>query len=262
MSYFRPLHNVNQHSGHIIKLLQQAGLHIMDVYQGDNAELGIEMKSDQSPLTIADKRSHDFLIDHLSALDKSIPIMSEESAAQPYEERRLWNRYWCLDPLDGTKEFIKRNDQFTINLALMENNHPVMGFIHLPVSGETYWASRGLGAFRHAHGKSLPIQANRNSLQWTAVSSGSHASADELEFLSRFPIVQHLRAGSALKFCWIASGKADVYYRSGPTMEWDTAAGHVLVEEAGALFEYVQHEKSLHYNKPNLLNPAFFVRIQ
>jgi 3'(2'), 5'-bisphosphate nucleotidase len=244
---------------HLIKLLQTAGRLIMDVYQSNEAA-EVEWKSDNSPLTAADKRSNDFLTEQLIQLDSSIPVMSEESAQSEFSQRKEWRRYWCLDPLDGTKEFIKRNGQFTINLALLEDAEPIIGLIHVPASGDTFWAVRGEGAFKHDGSVSSPIRANHKKDGWIAVSSSTHGSPEEEEALRHFPIEQFIKAGSALKFCYIASGLADVYFRHGPTMEWDTAAGHVLVQEAGAIFRYMSSE-SHHYNKPSLYNPSFLVHI-
>lgn len=243
----------------LIKHLQTAGALIMDIYQRADG-LAVEWKADDSPLTAADKLSNDFLTEQLNQLDPTIPVMSEESAQVHFEERKQWERYWCLDPLDGTKEFIKRNDQFTINLALIEDSIPVMGFIHVPASGHTFWAVRGEGAFQHDGLESSRISANQKKNGWISVLSSSHGSAEEEDALRQFPITQSIRAGSALKFCYIASGLADVYFRHGPTMEWDTAAGHVLVQEAGARFTYLSSDTT-HYNKPSLYNPPFLVHI-
>jgi 3'(2'), 5'-bisphosphate nucleotidase len=246
---------------HIIKLLRAAGRQIMEVYAMGAQNLEVEWKKDSSPLTLADRLSHEYLMEQLAVLDDSIPIMSEESVQLPYSERRQWRRYWCLDPLDGTKEFIKRNDQFTINLALVENALPSIGFIHIPVSGHTYWAMRRQGAFLDDGGSTKPISANRKSSDWIAIGSSSHGDPNEVEILRQFPITDFVTVGSALKFCRIASGDADVYYRKGPTMEWDTAAGHILVEEAGAAFKYLD-ESVPSYNKESLTNSSFLVHIK
>jgi len=232
----------------------------MDVYEAGEAASELEWKSDNSPLTVADKRSHHFLVEQLAMIDSQIPVMSEESEQLDYDIRKEWKRYWCLDPLDGTKEFIKRNGQFTINLALIENSKPVLGFIHVPLTGHTYWAQKNLGAFLQDGSSHVAIRANSKSSGWVAVGSSSHGSEAESEWIKKFPVERNIKVGSALKFCYIASGLADVYYRSGPTMEWDTSAGHLLVEEAGATFSYLC-EHDVHYNKPNLLNPPFWVRI-
>ena len=244
----------------IIQMLRMAGRQIMEVYDQGEHGLGLEWKQDSSPLTLADRRSHEYLIEQLAILDAAIPIMSEESVQLPYNQRRDWVRYWCLDPLDGTKEFIKRNDQFTINLALIENGTPSIGLIHLPATGQTYWAVRGQGAFEDDGLSSAPIRANKKSIDWVAIGSNSHGNPKEVDILRQYPISDFVRAGSALKFCHIACGSADVYYREGPTMEWDTAAGHILVEEAGAIFKYL-NESERNYNKESLVNPPFLVHI-
>jgi len=245
---------------HIIELLQRAGSIIMDIYALGESGAQVEWKSDNSPLTLADRQSHEFLVQQLARIDSQIPIMSEESLQTDFELRRNWPRYWCLDPLDGTKEFIKRNGQFTINLALVENSIPMLGFIHVPLTGYTYWASKGQGAFVHNGEVNQNIRASQKKDGWIAVSSSSHDTDSGDDLLAKFPVTRYIKAGSALKFCYIASGVADVYHRQGPTMEWDTAAGHILVEEAGATFEYLS-ENRVHYNKVDLRNPSFLVRI-
>jgi 3'(2'), 5'-bisphosphate nucleotidase len=244
----------------IIELLRIAGGLIMDVYRTGEPDMQIQWKADLSPLTLADRRSHDYVCEQLNRLDASIPVMSEESTEIPFSLRSTWRRYWCLDPLDGTKEFINRNDQFTINLALMEDNRPTLGFIHVPVSGHTYWALLGEGAFCYDGYSSASISSNKKDSDWIALASSSHGSDDEKEVLREFPVTRIDKVGSALKFCHIASGRADVYFRSGPTMEWDTAAGHILVEEAGAQFRYLT-DSAMNYNKESLLNPSFLVHI-
>jgi len=250
-----------QHVEQIIRMLEQAGELIISVYVQGSEGAQVEWKEDNSPLTLADRLSHDHLVKHLSDLDSSIPIMSEESTQLAYSERCDWAYYWCLDPLDGTKEFIKRNDQFTINLALMHNGFPVLSFIHLPVGGQTYWAASGRGAYCKRATESYPIYSNRKSDSWVAVGSGSHGSELEQALLQQFPVTDSIKVGSALKFCYVAEGRADIYYRQGPTMEWDTAAGHLLVQEAGALFEFLNTDGRI-YNKESLVNSSFLVRIQ
>ncbi len=245
---------------HIIQLLEKAGRLIMAIYEKSETDFSIQWKEDASPLTIADRQSHDFLFEELSKLPISLPVMSEEEQPTDYAVRKKWTKYWCLDPLDGTKEFIKRNDQFTINLALIENSTPTLGFIHIPASGETYFASLGGGAHKHNGFNTISIRANKKRADWIAVGSSSHGLRAEAAVLQDFPIREFVKAGSALKFCMIASGDADIYYRHGPTMEWDTAAGHLLVDEAGASFRYFS-DSSDHYNKENLVNPPFLVKI-
>ncbi len=233
----------------------------MEVYALEQHCLEMEWKADLSPVTLADRYSNEYIINQLAMLDSSIPIISEESVQLPFAIRKEWTRYWCLDPLDGTKEFIKRSDQFTINLALMEHSLPSIGFIHLPVLGHTYWAMKGHGAFLDDGVSTNRIWANNKLQDWISIGSNSHVNPHESEVLRQFPITEFMRVGSALKFCRIASGEADIYYRKGPTMEWDTAAGHVLVEEAGAVFKYLSETKT-HYNKESLLNPSFLAHIQ
>ncbi len=245
---------------HIIQLLEKSGRLIMAVYEKSETDFSIQWKEDASPLTIADRQSHDFLVEELSKLPISLPVMSEEDQPTDYAVRKKWTKYWCLDPLDGTKEFIKRNDQFTINLALIENSTPTLGFIHIPASGETYFASLGEGAHKHDGFNTISIRANKKRADWIAVGSSSHGLKAEAAVLQDFPIREFVKAGSALKFCMIASGDADIYYRHGPTMEWDTAAGHLLVDEAGATFRYFSDSLD-HYNKENLVNPPFLVKI-
>jgi 3'(2'), 5'-bisphosphate nucleotidase len=252
---------MEQHADHIISLLAEAGRRIMEVYEGGAEAANVQWKEDNSPLTLADKRSHDFLNEALLALNQEIPVMSEESAQVPFEVRSAWRRYWCLDPLDGTKEFIKRNGQFTINLALMEAAEPILGFIHVPATGQTFWALKGQGAYWHDGRETKRLQANRKSSDWIAIGSGSHGSSEEHDVLKKYPVSETRKAGSALKFCMIAQGSADVYYRHGPTMEWDTAAGHILVEEAGAIFQFAGESRQ-NYNKESLVNPSFLVHIQ
>lgn len=244
----------------IIGILRGAASQILEVYHTHDFLASLEWKADESPVTIADRRSHDYIAHALEQLFPTIPLMSEEGNIPPYEERKQWRRYWCLDPLDGTKEFMKRNGQFTINLALIEHGKPVLGFIHVPVTAQTYWAAQSSGAFLVEDNKTRVMEANRKTSGWIALASNSHGSLAERDFLSQFPIEQTIRLGSALKFCMIASGEADVYYRQGRTMEWDTAAGQIIVEEAGAHFEYLCNE-SEHYNKYEPFNPPFLVRI-
>lgn len=252
---------MTQHVDHILSLLAEAGRRIMEVYDAGAEAANVQWKEDNSPLTLADKRSHDYLQDALLKLNQAIPVMSEESVQVSYEERSAWQRYWCLDPLDGTKEFIKRNGQFTINLALMEAAQPILGFIHVPASGQTFWALKGQGAYWHDGQERKRIHANRKSSDWVAIGSGSHGSQEELAVLENYPVRETQKVGSALKFCLIAQGSADVYYRHGPTMEWDTAAGQILVEEAGAVFQFIDESKR-GYNKESLVNSSFLVHIR
>jgi len=240
-----------------LDLLQRAGDAIMEVY-GTN--FTAEQKADKSPLTLADKRSHEIISSHLQST-YPFPILSEEGKQIPYEERRSWKNFWLVDPLDGTKEFINRNGEFTINIAFLHDNIPVIGIIYVPVRKILYYALKGAGAYRTENGVtvSLPIQTDRKTL--TVVGSRSHPSPEFEEYIrtvrSQYGEVAFRTTGSAHKFCLLAKGAVDIYPRFGPTMEWDIAAGQVLVEETGGKMVGVDGITPLSYNKQNLLNPYF-----
>ncbi len=256
-----------------IDLSRKAGLDILDVYYHSDFE--IEIKSDKSPLTIADKRSHIRIVEGLE--NTEIPVLSEESAGITYEERKHWDRFWLVDPLDGTKEFIKKNDEFTVNIALIENGKPVLGVIYLPVFDEMYFGLKGTGSFRIPAFKELGADLEWEFLIDSAdklpsaskgsnvrvVASRSHLSAETQEFIdnlkSKYGEVSTVAAGSSLKLCLIAEGRAEIYPRLGPTMEWDIAAGHSIISAAGGSI-YKRDGSELEYNKENLLNPWFIAR--
>lgn len=242
----------------ILEIALEAGASILQVYNDESQDFKISSKSDNSPLTLADMHSHAIITDRLTALYPHIPVLSEEGATIDYEIRKHWTRYWCVDPLDGTKEFINRNGEFTVNIALIENNEPVMGVIYSPVLNVLYYGSLHEGSFKMTPGQPAEaIRVNDKKSNWTAVGSRSHASPEDMEILQKFPISQMISIGSSLKFCLIADGTADMYYRSGPTMEWDTAAGHAIAVSAGAVLLNASKGK-FYYNKPSLLNPGFF----
>lgn len=237
----------------INQLALRAGKAIMEVY-GDPQEP--EFKSDGSPLTVADKLSHDIIMQGLKSKYPDIPIISEEGEQVPYEERKDWKYFWLVDPLDGTKEFIKRNGEFTVNIALVESGRPVLGVIFAPALDVLYYADQN-GVSRQL-GNGTPTDMHVDSAareNLTAVGSRSHASEEEERFLSQFPIANKLSAGSSLKFCMIAEGKAHVYYRHGPTMEWDTAAGQAILVRAGGAVHC--GNAPLKYNKESLKNDGF-----
>lgn len=253
------------------KAALRAGESIMKVYAG---AFDVEYKEDQSPLTIADKQSHAII--HEELLKLGFPILSEEGASILYHERRIWNEYWLVDPLDGTKEFVKRNGDFTVNIAFMQSNHPVAGIIYAPVKDILYFAFPGIGAFRCSGNKELLEHLTFDSLinhseklpsdhtsEFVIVASKSHQNADTEAFIQEVTEakgnVQYLQVGSSLKFCAMAEGSADLYPRLGPTMEWDTAAGHAIAELAGCQVRKWGSESSLEYNKEDLLNPWFLV---
>jgi len=236
----------------IIKIAAQAGARILDVYHNETLfRDNIEKKEDNSPLTLADKRAHEYILEALTNLTPDIPVISEEAETESYEIRKEWNRFWLVDPLDGTKEFIKRNGEFTVNIALIEDGHPVLGVIQVPCSGTIYYADDS-GAFK-LENTLIPqsIQVNHKILDLISIASRSHRGESEVDFLAKFDITSSITAGSSLKFCYVAEGRADIYYREGHTMEWDTAAGQVIVEKAGGCVAPLQ------YNKPVLRNDTF-----
>jgi len=245
----------------IVNIAVLAGEAILEVY---NASVPAEviLKADNSPLTLADQRSHAVIMEGLTKLYPDIPVLSEEGSQIDYEIRKNWTRYWCVDPLDGTKEFIKRNGEFTVNIALMENNKPVLGVIYAPVLNDIYYGSITDGSWMQHPGQE-PVQIKTDALatEWTAIGSRSHADEEEEKVLKQYPVTNKLSIGSSLKFCLIASGKAHIYYRKGPTMEWDTAAGHAIALGSGAIMFNADRTEFI-YNKPNLLNPGFFCMIE
>jgi 3'(2'), 5'-bisphosphate nucleotidase len=244
-----------------IAAAREAGRAILGVYSSDFA---VERKADGSPLTLADKRSHDIIVKRLAAIpDADIPVLSEEGEDIPYEARKPWEYFWLIDPLDGTREFIKRNGEFTVNIALIREHRPVLGVIYAPAVETLYFAHEGAGAYKETPGlkNRLPLPKTRD--RFTIVGSRSHA-ANELtafvgEMKKKYNEVDFIAVGSSLKFCIVAEGRADVYPRFGPTMEWDTAAGQAIAEEAGSIVTAAETGELLVYNKPSLLNPWFSV---
>lgn len=243
----------------IVALARNAGQEILAVYDG--TETWREDKSDGSPLTAADLASHHAIVAGLQRLTPELPVLSEESAAAEYETRRLWRRYWLVDPLDGTKEFIKRNGEFTVNIALIEDGVPVMGVVHAPVLDVTYYAERGRGAFvQRGDAPATPIRAVLHAKGEPAkvVASRSHSDERTTALLARLGEHECVSMGSSLKLCLVAEGGAHLYPRLGPTMEWDTAAAHAVVIEAGGVVLDSAGDP-LQYNKSDLHNPEFFV---
>jgi len=236
-------------------LAKQAADAIMLVYEG---AFDVAHKDDRSPLTAADLAAHRILVDGLKALTPGIPVLSEESADLDVSRRRAWSRYWCVDPLDGTREFVKRNGEFCICVALIEDGAPVLGVVHAPVSGRCHYAAQGLGAFVvEADGATRAIRVVAPSAVWRVAGSRSHGDARTASVLARLGANEHRPMGSALKFGLIAEGEADLYLRFGPTSEWDTAAGQCIVEEAGGAVLDL-HGQALRYNqRDSILNPDF-----
>ena len=248
----------------------EGGHAIMDVYASDFA---VEHKDDKSPLTLADKNCNEVIEDHLKGTD--IPFLSEEGAKITYEDRKDWEYSWLVDPLDGTKEFVKRNGEFTVNIALIHNGNPIMGVIYVPVKEELYFAMEGLGSYKVRRNQiidnletlisssdKLPIDYQRNN--YVIVGSRSHMSAETEVFFQDMKKehgnVEIMAVGSSLKLCMVAEGKADAYPRYAPTMEWDTGAGHAIAKYAGFSVQQYNTSDDVVYNKEDLLNPWFLVK--
>lgn len=235
-----------------------AGAEILRIYE--SGDFSIEAKSDDSPLTLADKAAHLKIVSFLEGT--GIPILSEEGRDISYEERSKWEYFWMVDPLDGTKEFIKKNGEFTVNIALIHNGVSIMGVVYPPVLGEIYWAINGNGAFMEEGGEIKDLKTTKRQLSESGikvVASRSHMSPETEAYVSKLTKPSIVSKGSSLKFLLIASGAADVYPRLGPTMEWDTAAAHAIVQEAGGSVVLEDGKTDLTYNKENLLNPYFIV---
>lgn len=234
----------------------------------------IEKKADNSPLTIADRKAHETIAGYLK--NTPYPLLSEEGKHLSYAERSTWDTLWIVDPLDGTKEFIKRNGEFTVNIALVHNSVPVMGVIYLPVKKELYFAEETLGAYKlsgfttrgeasleelMAEAVRLPVKDKHSG--FVIVASRSHLSPETESYIEKMKCchsdVELVSSGSSIKICLVAEGKADVYPRFAPTMEWDTAAGHAIARAAGMEVYQAEKEEPLQYNKEDLLNPWFIV---
>jgi 3'(2'), 5'-bisphosphate nucleotidase len=256
---------------------RRAGEAILEVYDSDFA---VEHKDDKSPLTLADKRSHEIiekvLEQTVTVNNSTVPILSEEGKETPYDEREKWEYFWLVDPLDGTKEFVKRNGEFTVNIALIHKHKPVLGIIYIPVKDVFYFAAINVGTYKLENSgiltddlsieelidksQRLPLVSN-NKTTLTVIGSRSHTSEEFTEFVRRLnekhENVEFISSGSSLKLCLVAEGKADVYPRFGPTMEWDTAAGQAIVEQTKGTVMEAGTNEPLTYNKNNLLNPFF-----
>jgi 3'(2'), 5'-bisphosphate nucleotidase len=242
----------------LVEISRRAGLKILEWYEGD---MGITQKSDDSPLTKADLASHELIKAELSQRWPAIPVLSEESADIPWETRQNWREYWLVDPLDGTKEFINRNGEFTVNIALIRDHQPVMGIVHVPVTDTSYFGARDHGAWRQqGSGAATVIQVRQPAAQPPViVGSRSHANPALIGHLNRLGEYALTSMGSSLKFCLVAEGMADFYPRLGPTNEWDTAAAQAVVEAAGGQVVKVDGS-ALGYNTKDIyLNPHFFV---
>jgi len=236
----------------------------MEVYSGD---FDVERKDDRSPVTEAAKKANAIILEGLKKLYPNIPYISEETRQVPYTERKNWKQLWIIDPLDGTKEFIKRNGEFTVNIALVENGVPVAGVVYAPAIGITYAGMKGTGSFKLANNIRTVIrrQVHYSALdKLTIVGSRSHMSEATQQFIDKLKEqgkdIEFISSGSSLKICLVAEGKADVYPRFAPTMEWDTAAAHAVALYAGCNILDPATGTPLLYNKENLLNPFFVVQ--
>ena len=242
----------------VVEIATEAGSAIMEIYQKD---FKIEYKDDKSPLTEADTKANEIICNTLIKLYPNIPIMSEENKQVEYELRKDWEYYWCIDPIDGTKEFIKKNDEFTVNIALIHKDSPVLGVVYAPAIDEMYKAKKGEGAFKN--GQKLPLKINDNPKEkLSVVASKSHLSKETQEFIDNLNTknIEQVSKGSSLKLCMVAEGIADIYPRLAPTMEWDTAAADAVVRESAKMTCQFENNQPVVYNKENLLNPWFVVK--
>jgi len=243
----------------IAELAESAGESIMKVY---NTDFEVKNKSDQSPLTQADMASHHTILAGLQYITPEIPVLSEESANIPYEQRSEWTCYWLVDPLDGTREFVKRNGEFTVNIALIKDHKAILGVVYVPVTGVVYKAAIGMGAFKRLKNEAFEKITVRpcSDIHITVVGSRSHASPVLQQFIAGLDAEVELTGmGSSLKICLVAEGKADIYPRFGLTSEWDTAAAQCVLEQARGQLTDMQLKPLLYNTKDSLLNPHFFV---
>jgi 3'(2'), 5'-bisphosphate nucleotidase len=241
----------------VVAIAKEAGGAIMQIYSQD---FEVEYKQDNSPLTIADKKANDIIENNLNQLLVNLPILSEEGKEIPYEDRKHWEYFWLIDPLDGTKEFVKKNGEFTVNIALIHKNTPVLGVVYAPALDICYWAKQGEGAFKD--GQRLPLKTESQRETYKIVASRSHMSDETQAFIDDIDTDKEkelILIGSSLKICLVAEGEADIYPRLGPTMEWDTGAAHAIVNETGKnVQKYNNVEYMSHlYNKEKLLNQWF-----
>lgn len=255
-----------------------AGKEILDVYE---TNFNVEYKDDKSPLTLADKRASEKIIEELNQFN--IPVLSEEGVHDIFEKRKTWNKLWIVDPLDGTKEFVKRNGEFTVNIALVEDHTPTLGVIYSPVFKDLYFAAKGIGSFKIDRSvfsslidsiqtstltdllsiaQKLPLVSDRKN--YVVVASRSHMSTETHQHIEQLKLnhsnVEIVSTGSSIKMCWVAEGVADEYPRFGPTMEWDTAAGQAILQEANANLIDFETKQPMKYNRENLLNNWFIAK--
>lgn len=258
-----------------IKAALLAGEEILKIYNDKASDFGVEIKADNSPLTIADKMSNEVICKELTVT--CLPILSEEIKNNPYNERKEWDSLWIVDPLDGTKEFIKRNGEFTVNIALVKNGIPILGVIYIPVKRTLYFGAKTEGSYKienfsieNYNGigplikESMKMPCNNEERAYKVVASRSHLSPETEEFINKeqksFPDLEMVSVGSSIKICLVCEGSADVYPRFAPTMEWDTAAGDAIARSMGLCCTLTDESTPLTYNKENLLNPWFIIK--
>ncbi|WP_429100737.1 3'(2'),5'-bisphosphate nucleotidase CysQ [Aeromonas rivipollensis] len=239
-------------------IARAAGDAILAIYRQPFA---VEYKQDESPLTAADQGAHEVIVQALARLTPDIPVLSEESDAETMQARLGWSRYWLVDPLDGTKEFVSRNGEFTVNIALIDHGSPVWGLVYAPVLDKLWYGGKEVGAWRVADGthKAIQTRPHGDGEAWRVVGSRNHLSQETLDYLAPFGEIELVSMGSSLKFCIIAEGGAELYPRLAPTCEWDTAAAQAVLEGAGGSVTQLDGT-ALAYNKPNILNPWFVAR--
>jgi len=246
----------------ICNITVRAGNEILQYY---NKDVEILYKDDSSPLTKADLASNKIILNALNYLDINIPILSEESFVD-WNTRKNWNQYWLVDPLDGTKEFIKKNGEFTVNIALIKNNNPILGVIFAPAKSMLYFAKKNNGSYKintmdelNNLNQAKKISVSKQSNPIRIIGSRSHSNSTFSNWVNKeFPNSQIIQSGSSLKFCLIAEGKADIYPRFGPTSEWDTAAGHIILDESGGKISTFKNSKLNYNTKEDILNPEFY----
>ncbi len=242
----------------LMDISYEAGAAILDIYH-NASDIEISSKDDNSPLTKADRKANAIICAHLEKIS-DYPIISEENKEVAFDQRKSYPYYWLVDPLDGTKEFIKRNGEFTVNIALISNNQPVFGVVYAPVLDEMYWGAKDEGAFLVKDGNTTRLQAKTFSMKdqdLGVVCSRSHLNESTQAFIDDLTAPKLVSSGSSLKFLLIASGKAHLYPRLAPTMEWDTGAAQIVLEEAGGKVVQAENMEALVYNKEDLLNPHF-----
>ena len=237
---------------YVIDIAKRAGDEILKIY---NKDFNIEYKDDKSPLTQADKASHNIIVEGLKKYN--LPLLSEEGKSIPYEERKNWQTFWMIDPLDGTKEFIKKNGEFTVNIALIYKNEPIFGIVYAPVLNWIYFNDNE-NAYKIENDKIIRLPIKRNDDKFIIVASRSHLNEETKKFIKSLTNdYDFISVGSSLKLCLVAEGKADIYPRLAPTMEWDTAAADAIVRKSGKKVYNYENKLPIHYNKENLLNPRF-----